>query len=145
MPTFSSYWNGLDIPDRADLGILPHNRIASTRKLRRKSNDTLVQFLRHKRLLPRKGGVADNQVLCACLKFLASSKAQFLLINLEDLWSETVPQNTPGTRSERRNWSHKTRLALEQIKASQDLRAILSEIDRLRRRAQRTGGSPTHW
>src|SRR5439155_1809875 len=24
MPTFSSYWNGLDIPDRADLGILPH-------------------------------------------------------------------------------------------------------------------------
>jgi len=92
----------------------------------------IVQFLRRKRLLPRKSSVTDNQVLCACLKFLSASKAQFLLINLEDLWSETVPQNTPGTTSERRNWSHRARLSLEQIKASQHCRAILAEIDRLR-------------
>lgn len=140
MPTFNSYWKGLDIPDRAELGLLPRERIGAAKKLRRKSNAALVQFLQHKRLLARKGAVTEKQVLCACLKFLAASKTQFLLINLEDLWSEAVPQNTPGTTSERRNWRHKTRLTLDEIKASPNLRAILAEIDRLRRRAQRTGG-----
>ena len=133
MPTFASYWNGLDIRDRADLGLIPGNEIAKTKKLRRKSNKALVEFLRRKRLLPRKGTLTSKEVLSACLKFLAASEAQFLLINVEDLWSETVPQNTPGTTSERRNWRHKARLSLEQIKADHDCRAILAEIDRLRR------------
>ena len=48
--------------------------------------------------------------------FLAENDEEFLLINLEDLWLEPVPQNMPGTWQERPNWQRKARLSLEAMR-----------------------------
>ena len=70
----------------------------------------------------------------ALLAHLAASPAQWELVNLEDLWSETLSQNVPGTSSERINWSRKARLSLEQLKLDPSVREQLRLIDRLRKR-----------
>lgn len=38
---------------------------------------------------------------------LAASAAQMVMINLEDIWEETIPQNIPGTTVQHPNWQKK--------------------------------------
>jgi 4-alpha-glucanotransferase len=47
------------------------------------------------------------------LAHVAASAADVVLVNLEDLWLETRPQNVPGTWRERPNWRRKARYPLE--------------------------------
>ena len=39
-----------------------------------------------------------------------------MLVNLEDLWLETQPQNIPGTSEECPNWRNKARYSFEGFK-----------------------------
>jgi len=73
-------------------------------------------------------------VLRGWLSFLASGQEEFLLINLEDLWLETEPQNVPGTWQERFNWQRKTRYSLEQIRALPEVLTVLRTIGDICRR-----------
>ena len=80
-------------------------------------------------------GSADPQaVLRAVLAFLSASSASVVLVNLEDLWLETQPQNVPGTGEERPNWHRKARYPLEMFSQLPQVVEVLKEIDRLRRR-----------
>ena len=69
----------------------------------------------------------------ALLAHLAASPARWELVNLEDLWSETLSQNVPGTSTERINWRRKLRLSLEQLKADPAVREQLGRIHQLRK------------
>ncbi len=60
-----------------------------------------------------------------------------VIVNLEDLWLERAPQNTPGTSSERPNWVRKSRYSLEELLALPGVIRTLREIDRIRK-----GGDP---
>lgn len=51
----------------------------------------------------------------AGLAYLSQSPALLVLVNLEDLWGETRPQNTPGTSTERVNWQRKAQYSFEQF------------------------------
>jgi len=129
MPTFVAHWRGLDIQDRADLGLVPQPDQEHER--RRRMNRALVIFLR------RRGWVDGEDpdfaaVLRGCLGWLSAGPAEFVQVNLEDLWLETQPQNVPGTSTQRKNWRRKARLTIEQIRKSPEVRAILREIARLR-------------
>ena len=73
-------------------------------------------------------------VLKAWLSFLAKNDEAFLLVNLEDLWLEAEPQNTPGTWQERPNWRRKARLSLESIRQSDTILHVLKTISDIRRR-----------
>jgi 4-alpha-glucanotransferase len=99
---------------------------------RHRANALLVKFLQRKKLLAKSEKPGPQEVLTACLRFLAASQAQFVLVNLEDLWLETQPQNTPGTTIERPNWRRKARLGLEQIRTSNPCLNILAEVNRIR-------------
>ncbi|MFZ5632244.1 MAG: 4-alpha-glucanotransferase [Bacillota bacterium] len=72
-------------------------------------------------------------VFRACLGHLAASRAEILLVNLEDLWLETEPQNIPGTTGEYPNWRRKARLALEEFSQTPEVLEALQEINGLRR------------
>ena len=50
---------------------------------------------------------APAALLGAALTYLAQSRADLLILNLEDFWLETEPQNQPGTGSECPNWCRK--------------------------------------
>jgi 4-alpha-glucanotransferase len=73
-------------------------------------------------------------VLKGWLEFLAQNEEAFLLINLEDLWLEPAPQNTPGTWQERPNWQRKARLSLDAIRQSDSILQLLQTISDIRRR-----------
>jgi 4-alpha-glucanotransferase len=58
-----------------------------------------------------------DAVTRAALAWLAVSPTDLILINLQDLWAEELPQNVPGTSNERPNWRRKTRFTIEEIRA----------------------------
>jgi 4-alpha-glucanotransferase len=132
MPSFTAHWRGSDLLDRARLGLIPKDKLPAEKKARRRANLALVKFLKQKRLLDKSKNPGARDVLTGCLRFLAASQARFVLVNLEDLWCETQPQNTPGTSTERPNWRRKARFSLEQIRTSKACLKILAEVDRIR-------------
>jgi 4-alpha-glucanotransferase len=71
-------------------------------------------------------------VFQACLAWLGASPAEVVLVNLEDLWLETHPQNVPGTSTERPNWRRKARLTIEQIQRAPGLREALAVLNQAR-------------
>ena len=57
-----------------------------------------------------------------------------MLLNLEDLWLEPLPQNVPGTWEERPNWKRKARFSLDEIRKMNSVTEILKAIDEIRKR-----------
>jgi len=112
MPPFASFWQGLD------------------------SREAVVAFLRDRGWI--KAAVTDTgAILRACLSLLSASRARGLLVNLEDLWLETRPQNIPGTVKEYPNWQRKASYSLEAFCQMPQVIDTLREIDRLRRQDRR--------
>jgi len=91
------------------------------------------------RSLVRKGWLSaptgsPRTVLKGCIKHLAASRARVLLVNLEDLWLETEPQNIPGTTNEYPNWRRKSRRDIEVFTRLPQVLKTLREINFLRKR-----------
>ena len=99
----------------------------------------LIAFLRGEGVLS-KGRVDAAGVRDALLAFLARSPADFVLINLEDLWLEEAWQNIPGTMREHPNWRRKLRLSMEDIERSGEVARVLRMVDSARRFRPRRRG-----
>jgi 4-alpha-glucanotransferase len=136
MPTFASFWEEGGIDDRLALGLLDEKGSREERKMRSRVKRALVAFLRSRGWLKGSGSGAE-EVLVACLSFLAGSKAGVVIVNLEDLYLETNPQNVPGTSGERPNWIRKARHGFEEIREMPQVIRILREVDRLRKGGHR--------
>lgn len=132
MPTFASFWEGGDIDDRFALGLLDEKGSREEKTMRSRVKGALVVFLRRQGWL-KGSGSGPEEILAACLSFLAGSKAGVVIVNLEDLYLETNPQNVPGTSKERPNWCRKTRHGFEEIREMPQVIRILREVDRLRK------------
>jgi len=130
--TFMSFWTGTDIEDRLALRLLNQEQAQQEHDYRSAQRDALVRYLRSIGLLG--DDTAAAAVLGGWLSFLANGREDFFLINLEDLWLETAPQNVPGTWHERPNWQRKTRFSLEQICAMPEVVNVLRMIGDIRRR-----------
>ncbi len=126
-PTFASYWNGDDIRDQQALGLLEaqHAETAMDRRqnLKRAACDYFGQ--------PR--DVDPNKILEKCLNEISASQASCVVVNLEDLWGETEPQNTPGTDKERPNWSRRAKYSFEEFSNDTEILRILANVDKSRK------------
>lgn len=131
MPPFAAFWQGLDIDDRQRLGWLDEAGANGERGWRQAQRQAIVAFLRAAGLLREDAGEAA--VLEAVLRCLAAGPAEVLLVNLEDLWRETRPQNVPGTWRERPNWRRKAVLSLEEMKSDSAVLRGLAAIEDERR------------
>lgn len=99
-----------------------------------KQRDLLAGYLRRAGWLDRKAADAPS-VFRACVDFLAAGRSRALLLNLEDLWGETEPQNLPGTSGrERPNWRRRAQYSLEEFARLPAVSSILRSVRRLRRR-----------
>jgi 4-alpha-glucanotransferase len=67
------------------------------------------------------------------LEFLARSPADLMMVNVEDLWGETEPQNIPGTWNEYANWKRKLKLSTDEWAQSREIKNILGRISELRK------------
>ena len=132
MPTFKAHWDGLDLVDRANLGLIPQKKLRQERARRRTLKKALASFLRREGFL--KGNRPDAaKALDACIRWLAAGPANIVLVTLEDLWREILPQNVPGTYHQRPNWRRKARLDLKQIEKHSQIRTALRRVNALRR------------
>lgn len=112
MPPFAALWQGQDIEQRRRLGLLDSTAARAEGDKLLSVKEALLTFLRKHNWLS--GSKADtNAVLTACLSFLAASQARLVLVNLEDLWLETQPQNVPTTGKESPNWQRRARYTFE--------------------------------
>jgi 4-alpha-glucanotransferase len=135
LPPFAAYWRNTDVADRKRLSVLSDERSVVEAKDREEQKAALLAFLRREGLL----AADDNEVAAiyaGVVALLARSPAQRALLNVEDLWQETAPQNIPGTTQDQyRNWSHLARYDLEDIGAQKGPSAVLGELRRFRPRS----------
>ena len=108
MAPFRAFFDGLDIDDRIDLGFLDPADARAERRSRALIRKTLIDTLRC--------GRKAEDVYQAILSVLEKSKARIVLVNLEDLWQETKPQNVPATTTQRPNWRRRMRHSTDSIR-----------------------------
>jgi 4-alpha-glucanotransferase len=131
MPMFAAFWDGLDIEDRLRLGLLDALAAEKERAKLAVTKKPLLELLTKEGRLPGNDSALES-ILRAFLELLAVGPDQVMLVNLEDLWGETSPQNIPGTL-EYGNWRRKARLSLEQFTGDARVKNVLRNIDRLRK------------
>lgn len=68
------------------------------------------------------------------LECIAKSAAELCMVNLEDLWLETEPQNRPGTIDG--NWHQKTRHPFEEFSVAPQVTDLLHRVDLLRHKGK---------
>jgi 4-alpha-glucanotransferase len=125
--TFMGFWNGGEIHDRLTLGLIDAEQADQEQDYRAAQREALTAFLRRRGLL-EDANTGPAAILKGWLTFLADGDAEFLLVNLEDLWLEEAAQNVPGTWQERPNWQRKTRFSLDQIRAMPELIELLKIV-----------------
>ena len=72
---------------------------------------------------------------------MSASAAEVVLVNLEDLWLESEPQNVPGTTVQRPNWQRKARYSLETFCEMPQVLDTLGEVNGLRAGAMASRGA----
>ncbi len=136
MPPFAAFWQGLDIAQRLALGHLTSAGASAERKERQTIKEAMTAYLRAGGWL--KQSAPDVQsALEALLSFLSASKSRLAIVNLEDLWQETEPQNVPSTGQEQYpNWQRKARYDLEEFCQMPRVIDTLRMIDRIRKQGR---------
>jgi len=135
MPPFAAFWQGLDIEDRRRIGLLDRAGIKEEKNRLLRMKKALITFLHDRDWF--QGAESDiAAVLKACLSFLAASRARMVVINLEDLWLETQPQNIPSTRKEYPNWRRRAQYTFEQFCQLPQVVDTLLIVNQLRRRSE---------
>jgi len=141
MAPFAGFWREEDIKIRLERGWLNEGSARAERKRRRVQRRALVKYFTRTGRLPARGNPSDRQIVEACLDELAAGPARMLVVNLEDLWSETKSQNVPGTVDEYPNWRRAARYRLHEFSRMPRVTRTLSRLDALRRGGRRNGSA----
>ena len=137
MYPFAAFWQGQDIRERLRLGLLDEKEARKEGMNRRAVKAALVAFLRQKGLLG--DAASTHAVFESCLAYLCTSPARLVLVNLEDLWGETRPQNVPSTEDEYPNWRKKARYTFEEFCKIPGVVGTLKRVDGWRRQGLPAG------
>jgi 4-alpha-glucanotransferase len=141
MPPFAAFWQGLDVQERIQLGILDGGIGNEERQRRRGLLEALIRSLRIAGRLHDSTETID--VLQACLNYMSAGPGQMVLANLEDFWLETESQNVPGTWRERPNWRRKARYSLEAMRERPEVVRMLREMNQIFREHHRSTPAST--
>jgi len=99
--TFAGWWNGADIDDAHDLGLID-DEVATRDRATRVSARAATLALAER---PANDPLTDvERALVSATADLAAGPAEVMLVSLDDLVLDPVPHNVPGTTSERPNW-----------------------------------------
>lgn len=132
MPPFAAYQLGLDIQTRQHLDLITEDKVTNEKSHRNSQVAALSKHLHETDLLHNYSSNEIKNLFIACLMLLAISPAEYLLINLEDIWLEIQPQNVPSTSLNYPNWQKKTRFDFETITIDPSIISILNIISIVR-------------
>jgi 4-alpha-glucanotransferase len=130
MPPMAAFWQQSDIDERLAAGILTAGQAEAARRQRCQVIEQLSNQLLPGELLESPAPLRD-----ACLKFLAESGADLVVVNIEDLWNATASQNLPGTAGDWPNWRRKLPADWQARLETPEVLALLRQIQRARRQA----------
>lgn len=131
LPTFAGFWQGLDIDDRLDLGLIDAEEARLLHKQRAQTRLKTVTLLEEAGKIPTKQrsdlllDAVSAEVWCALLVHLAKGQAGMAVVNIEDAWGEEHPQNVPGTWRERPNWRQKAKHPMEEWESVPGIKRLL--------------------
>ncbi|HEX3556974.1 MAG TPA: 4-alpha-glucanotransferase [Thermoanaerobaculia bacterium] len=132
MPTFQGFTQAKDVDELQSLGFFSPEQAQAERERRAAIRGSMEEALPPE--LRGRGAATQEAILHQRLEHLAASPARMVMVNLEDLWLETEPQNVPGTHTERPNWQRKARFSFEEFSTRADVIEPLRRVDELRRR-----------
>jgi len=131
MPTFQAFWQAKDVDDLQSLGFFTPDQAREERDRRGAIRHGMEEALPPEER--GRGTATQSALLRRLLDGLAASPARMVLVNLEDLWNETEPQNVPGTHDERPNWRRKARFSFEEFSTRADVVEPLKQVDEIRK------------
>ncbi len=140
MSPYHGFFRDLDLEDFLDLGLFSAKETARGIETRRKAWQALASFVGVRAGAGPPGAKPTEEtlrrVLEKALEWLGGSRARACVVNLEDLWLETRPQNIPGTGPgtglERANWRRKARYSLEEMERMKEALRALRKLNRAR-------------
>lgn len=144
--TLKGFWLGADISWRRRLGLYPDEAAQATEAAERsRDRHLLLEALVGEGLLAAdqlhgffsetREPVYSAELGHAILAYLARSQARLMLVQLEDVISETEQANLPGTTDAHPNWRRLLSRTLEEIEAIGALGQVAQLIKEARRRA----------
>jgi 4-alpha-glucanotransferase len=136
MPTFPAFWSGEDVDLHLRVGVVDEDRAHGERHGR--------SHLRAR--LRRAFGLSEDvspeedteRVLMRLLEHLARSDARAVLVGLEDLLGERLPQNIPGV-GDYPNWRRRARRTVEEITGDPSLGEAVERLAAARRGGDEAG------
>jgi 4-alpha-glucanotransferase len=130
MAPFRAFLDGTDIDDRVNLAFLDEadSRIERRQRMKMKAAMERLNSFERKHSVVRDRASFAKKGFTQVLQFLSNSMANIVLVNVEDLWEETLPQNVPATTTERPNWRRRVRPSLERIRKMAGLAEVLSNV-----------------
>jgi 4-alpha-glucanotransferase len=71
---------------------------------------------------------SPDGVLRRCLTHMARSPAALVMVDLEELWGERLPQNSPGTGPDAGNWRQRSPVTLDEMRHDRLRTAFLASL-----------------
>ncbi len=138
VPSLQSFWHCVDLQLFNQLGILDGEILQQKYEQRVIDKQALLDTLhRDGYLPPHYEGNALSMAMHAHLnyvlhQYLARSCTQLIGVQLENVLSQEISFNLPGTDREYPNWRKKLACTLEQMFSDKHITAFLSAIDQAR-------------
>jgi len=144
--TLKGFWLGTDIVWRQRLGLYPDRHAQEAEAAERNrdrhlllealSEEGLLTPAQAAEFLPDDSAPVYSTLLGeAILTYLGSSRARLMLVQLEDVLSETEQANLPGTTDAHPNWRRRLSCTLEDIVNGAELRRIAGGVEEARRKS----------
>jgi 4-alpha-glucanotransferase len=125
LPRFGGFLWGEDIDEREGVGALRPHEAAAAHTTRTRWRLKLFDALE---LSPEdERETVTAEALRGCLRHMARSDAQIVLVDLEEMWDERLAQNHPGTESND-NWRRRARRTFEDFSSDPELTKTLSDL-----------------
>lgn len=145
VPTLSSWWNVTDLELRKSLNLFEsEEEYWHQRNIRKAEKENLAYQMAQEGLLPASwlsdsGAVRsvedeiDFVLLEAIVQFVGLTKAQFFILQLEDLLMMNDPVNVPSTFLEHKNWSRKLIKNTKDIFSDKNIDSLLHGVASVRK------------
>ncbi len=118
LPPLAGWWDGVDIAERLDLGLMTREEAETARAARADDRHALFEALVHEGLAPPAAtaeGPLTPDLAANVHAFIAASSAALAIAQVEDLAGERVAINLPGTDRERPNWRRRIAVPVETL------------------------------
>jgi 4-alpha-glucanotransferase len=122
---FASFWQEEDIIHRQKIKLINSERAEKELDQRKQIKKIISE------MLIRDKNSDIDYIYQAILSFLGRSPAYGVIVNLEDLWLETRPQNIPGTQNQA-NWTRKARYSFEEFSIDPAVLGTLKMLNQAR-------------